>query len=303
MKRQHGFTLIELMIVLIVMMGVTAMLAKRSIEGIDRNRAQALGIKIAEYANAVGSYVFAGGLALPNQNHTGVNFLWSAADCPGGTGTQTHIGCTFPATLDFTVSPSVAIVNSGTQVTATITFSPVRSAGQPDVALAGIATQKAMAELATFPGGVQSVNINRTTAEITVTVTSVPVASPWLPRDGSQPMTGNLNMAGNHITGVGDINMADGRSLTKAFDMIGTQRIVMSGTVVPKPLCQPGMTPAIWVSPVFASANQATPMGAIQAFATDGGGNWTVWVRVIRNNVPIQSTSVYRRALVRTNCI
>lgn len=301
-KRQTGFTLIEMMIVLIIMMGVTTMLAKRSTSGIDENRAKELGVHIAEYVNAVGAYVYAGGLALPNQSHTGVNFLRRAVDCPGGTGGQTHLSCVFPATLGFRVTPSVNIVNTGTQVNTTITFSPVLVGNQPNIPLAGVAVQKAIAGFANYPGSVQVADLDRSTGQIVITTNSVPAASPWLPRDGSQPMTGSLDMDNHAVVDASDFQMRDGRSLSKAYDKIGTDRVVLSGSAVGKPPCQSGMTPAIWVTPMFASADQSTPMGAIQAFATDDGTYWTVYVRVIANNTPIQSASGFRRALVKTNC-
>lgn len=209
--RQRGFTLMELMIVLIVTsIGLTYTFEYEARKA-NTDEATALGNQLSEYVSAVDAYLEKAGPGVSNGNYNGSGWLKAQADCGNNaayTGSSTFIGCTFPDTFFFHLTPQVAITNSGSIVTANITLGPIKLGNKLDLRLSSVAINRASTNNTTVPLFTNQYSFNKATGTMLVQVqgSQVGASTPWLLRDGSLPMTGNLNMGGNNIDNTGAVN-------------------------------------------------------------------------------------------------
>ncbi|MCB2425753.1 pilus assembly FimT family protein [Methylophaga pinxianii] len=135
---------------------------------------------------------------------------------------------------------------------------------------------------------------------------AIPALDHLLPRDGSRPMTGDLDMGGNRLLEVENIEFPD--MDTTSAEAIYFAGIVGNNELVQKNQCPDGLTPTPIVVPVGYSDNgTANPVGAVYAWAENVNANqWRARLRlnVQRNGnwVAMQPSSTHGLLAVYLKC-
>lgn len=127
---------------------------------------------------------------------------------------------------------------------------------------------------------------------------SVPIVESMLPRDGSRPMTGSLDMAQNVLLDVGDIYMSSGQSMgTKIEEAL----VVRHGDKIRKPRCLDGYEPNILVTLARVEAQGgALTQASIYAKSTTQGGVdvWEIETKSSSSHDDAQTTNNVGGAIV-----
>jgi prepilin-type N-terminal cleavage/methylation domain-containing protein len=135
---------------------------------------------------------------------------------------------------------------------------------------------------------------------------SIPALEHLLPRDGSRPMTGDLDMGGNRLLEVENIEFPD--MDTTSAEAIYFAGIVGNNELIQKNQCPDGLSPTPIVVPAGYSDNgTANPVGAVYAWAENvNASQWRARLRlnVQRNGnwVAIQPSSTHGLLAVYLKC-
>jgi len=135
---------------------------------------------------------------------------------------------------------------------------------------------------------------------------AIPALEHLLPRDGSRPMTGDLDMGGNRLLEVENIEFPD--MDTTSAEAIYFAGIVGNNELVQKNQCPAGLTPTPIVVPVGYSDNgTANPVGAVYAWAENvNASQWRMRLRLSVNRdgnwVQMQPTATYGQLAVYLKC-
>lgn len=197
MRRQRGFTLMELMLVLGLMAVVAVQQIQDKVRETQQMRAKQLGIELYQYNNAVRGWLSERPIAWTGT--VTVRGLRTAARCgAGNTGAKDFLPCTFPTSTTLGNMPfSTTVTLAGTTHTATTTFIPLLVQGVPRPDLSGLAVLTAsggamMNLTPAFAATDGRFASDPSTAVITITAGNNPTADAWLRTDGSNQMQNNI---------------------------------------------------------------------------------------------------------------
>lgn len=144
---------------------------------------------------------------------------------------------------------------------------------------------------------------------VTVSVpmpSAIPALEHLLPRDGSRPMTGDLDMGGNRLLEVENIEFPE--MDTTSGEAIYFAGIVGNNELIQKNQCPAGLTPTPIIVPAGYSDNgTANPVGAVYAWAENvNASQWRAKLRlnVQRNGnwVAMQPSSTHGLLAVYLKC-
>jgi len=304
MKRQAGFTALEMLGVLIVGLMILATIPKMIQDYSRAQQAKALATYVAEYNNAVARWLQDNRTALPDGtvNQAGPSWLQAVTDCGApATAALNYLPCRFPNIAPFGVTVTTQIVTANPLITATSTFGP-------PIQFDGAIDQPTIAQVVTDARAGTNTRVSVSTNIDLVGNLIVAVADtndpgdPWLRLDGTSVMEGDLNMGGNNIVNVvgidgtgdwttlGDVTANEffGDDVTinsineKASEGIYNVSVASNGTMIEKPTCPSGSGPQVFLAPFQFSGNvTAEPIGAVQAWATNAGTRWRANLRVL----------------------
>lgn len=197
-RRQKGFTLLELVVVVGVMGALAVLRLQDARSEIDQARAKQLGIEIYQYNNAVRSYISENpGVAI--NPPTGTAWLRTAA-C-GGVGARDYLPCNFPdvTTLGDLVYDTNIVVDLAGFTVGTTTMPPlVMDDGQVRADLTGLAALVAAGgSLNAFNPIVAAAtdaafNSSPATAVLTLQAMNNAQNDVWLRTDGANDMDANI---------------------------------------------------------------------------------------------------------------
>ncbi|MBB4867813.1 type II secretory pathway pseudopilin PulG [Pseudomonas nitritireducens] len=205
MKRQNGYTLIELILALGLAAFVSMMGFQSDLLELDQAKARITGAQLYQYNNAVAAWTTANAGA-SNATYTDTNWLKSTT-CPGGTSAVSYLPCSFPAgnALDpfdgGKLSITAAITTTGTApnlvTTVTTTTTPyVLSSGRVRSDLGSLAGFVALAGAKSYSPSVAStgrqVISNASSGVLTMVTTNNSSNNSWLRTDGGNAMNNNL---------------------------------------------------------------------------------------------------------------
>ena len=213
-RRQSGFTLIEVAIVMTISMIAFTQFVNLGVMVMKKEGGERAGMKIAQVNAAVAAFINASQPAVATANHAGIAWLQDAATCPGGTGAAAFLPCSFDPWMGWGMTFIGTQITNNSPAAPTVkaeTFvMPPREGTLMDQAVAGhvlngaqnfrgIASQTEEKAVGYLGYKLQSLNV----PVIVATVDTGVQAVPWLNRDGTNTMTGNLDMAGHDINGAG----------------------------------------------------------------------------------------------------
>lgn len=271
MRKQAGFTLIELMIVMFIVSILIVPMMNAFLAGIEERRVNTTVGEISDLFQA--AQLYAG-------NNSGT---WPAEVGNCATAISTLSTATEGYLVGFNVK-SVYGNNYGT-VCPLIGPAPRRFSVTLDTGDVGVAQQIA--------GILPSTTVTGTTINTSVPLPAqIPAIANLLPRDGSQAMTGNLRLGSNNIEDVNQLKAVDveisgtslngvNAKLSKGIHFAGIVG-ANSGLRYRKPICPSG-SPAIPLvvpagnSSTVGTSAQANPIGAQYAWAQNIGGATGWW--------------------------
>lgn len=102
---------------------------------------------------------------------------------------------------------------------------------------------------------------------------AVPALDAYLPRDGSEPMLGDLDMAGNDIHKASDVVLDTGQTLGSVAVL---QVVARPGNQIKKPDCPPQYQPAVFVTPQAIAHSRGLPVTRFRVWASDLGNAWRI---------------------------
>lgn len=326
-QRQAGFLLAELSVAMsIIMIAFTAYLVFWASE-VKRGLARSTGVRIAQYNSAVASWLNDHDPAtnpVPPGNYAGLGWLQDAATCPGGTAARSYIPCGADPFLPFNLAYNTTVAPAGGFFRAVTNLGPAvtglgvdRVAGGEIVAAAGAFAGSYTMGLERTQGYTRY-DIDIPTGNITAVVDASVLAGPYLRHDGSNQMTGDLNMGGRHVNNAANVNAAGtvrggnvaatnnvtagrdmnaGRNVTANNANAGgnvqiansdvnlaesaqAPKYVTHGGYVDKPVCPPDKPAARLFGQVarFYSGDAADPVTAVNPTFDDQGGRWQIFV-------------------------
>lgn len=279
--KQSGFTIIELMIVMIVMSLFAAPFAYQHIMKFEEDRIEIAVAEINDLFQSAQNYAAEQDSEWPSEADNcasaittlnAENYLQGfSLRTPFGTNLSTS--CTTGDGKRFMVSIDAI------------------SAGNAEVL-------KSYLPSSTVSGNFVTVSVPMPAA--------IPALEHLLPRDGSRPMTGDLDMGGNRILEVENIEFPD-MDATSA-EAIYFAGIVGNNELIQKNQCPDGLNPTPIVVPAGYSDNgTANPVGAVYAWAENVNANqWRARLRlnVQRNGnwVAMQPSSTHGLLAVYLKC-
>lgn len=213
LRKQKGYTLIELGIVAVVLSVLTYMALTTMRDELDRDFAKTEGARLAQLSSAALQFVLDGGA---DGVYNGTNFLKQNGVCAGGTSAVAYLPCTFANTgmngIAYTtvVAAPIATVSS--------TAPTISGQARPDLA-ARIVQAANAAIVDTQIGGFIDHEINFPgDGSIDSTLDTVAGAggltalldNEYIRRDGGNSPTANINWGGFGLSGVNVLNAVDG---------------------------------------------------------------------------------------------
>lgn len=330
-RRQTGFTLIELLIVTIVFLVNVAAIAQGIQFWGETLDAQADGAKVAEYNLAVASWVSAHQPNVPLGHFEGSEWLKNAADCPGGTGDANYLPCAWDPLTNYGLAWSTDVtVQANGAVLATTALGPAR---KPDQAIqggyGGQIAKSARAYVGTGRYAVEAHNlsgyaryeIDSATGNLFAYVDVAASDSPYLRRDGSNAMQGDLQMGGHDVRNARDVlanrDLSAGRDVwangsglggdVKIANTLVSPAVNSTGVIslanagqgrtyienegyVNKPTCPGGRRAQVFMVPgqIVSANNLAEPIGAIDLKYQDDPifDRWQVWYVIYTPTYP-----------------
>ena len=200
LRRQAGFTLMEMLVVLAIVASITLQRMQTDMQDAREASARANATKMATYVSAVRKFAAENpGAATGTQ--TGVDWLRDSS-C-GGSASKPYLPCGTGMTLSYgqTYTANIASAGSGLQID--VTFGAPEIGGDPKPKLAAIMASNANGATGTAQDPSQdtffSFDADVSTGEVTATVNSNASLDSWLRRDGSNKMAGDLDMDDNEI--------------------------------------------------------------------------------------------------------
>ncbi|WP_027859773.1 prepilin-type N-terminal cleavage/methylation domain-containing protein [Marinobacterium jannaschii] len=196
-RLQSGYSLPEISIGLVVA-SILALAGQRALEhSRETQHYEKLGNRVAQYNTAVAKWtVDQGATVIPN-TYTGVDWLKDAPGCglPSG-GTVEYLPCGFTFTdLKYGGDPTTVVTNAAGVTAANTTWPQITVAGEAQVlgpaytvAKAQQSTTEAMNAVTTYA--------DDSNGTLLANVAFNAATGVFLPRNGSLPMTGNLDMGG-----------------------------------------------------------------------------------------------------------
>ena len=106
--KNKGFSLIELMITLVALGVVSFAAVQRNVDKTEDNVAEAFGVSVALYGNAVAAYIADEGTAVPAGTFTGFDWLKSTG-C-GGSATKDYLPCDWQPRLPFNIALETEVI-------------------------------------------------------------------------------------------------------------------------------------------------------------------------------------------------
>lgn len=354
--KQSGFMLIETLIAVTVFFVVYMQVVKFGVFKLNLDNAEVVGHRIAEYNAAVASYVNAepGRLAqlMPPQAfpfgvQNGVGWL-QAPPCAGATGAVAYLSCGFESFLPYQLGYATTLAPNGGFITATTNLGPAVTGIGVDRAQGGAIVRAASAYRASYTtnaettSGFMRYDIDIPTGNLTAVVDTAALGDRWLRTDGSNQMTGNLNMGNNSLNNAatvtantavntaavnatgsvnagGDLNAGRDVNVNAAggggnVQIMGTainlagsvqgSRYVFDGDVVGKPQCPPNAPAAgIFTSAGgFVTADGGEPVYGIKFNAIDTGPGWQIEIQARNSSLAWVPAGLYVKALVNLLC-
>lgn len=247
---QKGFMLMEMLLAISIGTLIIASSLSYQQQEHYQKTASLYGKQIAEYSMSVRAALVVDGanMLLAGSPKVGVNWLkTNDGTCPGGAAAQAFLSCNFAPQLFFGVDLDALPIASRTTVvsngalpnpiysSATI-FPGVTIGGQARPDLTGLAVQAANLydrydQASNFVGGNVSYVFNRALNTITATISADSGADMFLRRDGTNSMTGALNMGNNDVinsanyTGIGNITNTGNINNTGDINNIGNTTV------------------------------------------------------------------------------
>ena len=213
-KKQSGFSFIELLLTLgvITVLGFTAL--QGEIERSEKEVAEAFGMNVALYSQAVASYIADEGVAVPSGTFSGFDWLKSSG-C-GGSAPQDYVPCTWNPRLPFNIALETEVVY-GTGVATDPCPEPVghvcaetrltvpATNGQERLDLAAEMLHATQGSSNSIRATRQHFTLNDVgQLQVTAVGTQAP-ATLFLRVDGVNDMDATLDMGGKNLVDVGDI--------------------------------------------------------------------------------------------------
>jgi len=276
MKKQTGFTLFELIIVLAVSGILATMVLKKESLTLNQTRAQAVGNTVAQINNAIRKRIADEGTNMVAGNYTGVDWLHSTS-CQNGLASKVYLPCHISGDIHFNLIPVTTVVNNSGNVSATTNFGAIINGTQTRNDLAKLAVLAANNENihgeTPIAGTFYSYQVN-SSGEIIADTTYDSGLDQWLRTDGTNAMNASLDLGDNQVKNLG--TAIAGTACT------GTGLIAQQGGAILS--CVGGVWKGqgsdYWRAPVnsFANLPSNDPTGTVRlandtgrAFTWDGG--------------------------------
>ena len=221
-KSQRGISLIEAMIVIGLSTWYMVSAAQLFQAWANYQIASAQGNKVAKYNSAVASYVTNEPARLSNLNppqpfpfgsYSGIGWL-QTPPCAGAAGAVMYLPCGFDpfSTVGLTFDTTVA--QNGQYILATTILGPAVTGIGVDRAMGGAIVNAANAYAGSYTANLeQSIGFTRyaidpDTGILFAYVDTAILGQPFLRTDGTNQMTGNLNMGNNSLNNANAVNSA-----------------------------------------------------------------------------------------------
>lgn len=297
MKKQKGFTFIELTLVLIVTAVLSMMLLKRDKLDADQMRAKADGLMIAQINNAIRKRLADEGTGAVAATYTGVDWLHDTT-CPGGLASKIYLPCEISGEFFYRLTPVTTVTNSAGDVSASTNFGIMKTEGRDRGDLAALAVLAANNENihgeTPIAGTFYSYQVDAS-SQIIASSSYDTGLDQWLRVDGTNAMTATLDLGDNQIKNLGTATAGAACSGTGLIAQQGGAILSCVGGV------WKGQGSDYWRDPVTSYANLPTsdPVGTVRLSKDTGrayrwtGGSWTA-LAVDQNgdmNVPNRMTS------------
>lgn len=328
--RQRGFTLLELGIVVGILAWWMVSAGQLFKAWGEYQAAVQNGNKIAKYNYAVASYVANEPARLASQsppqpfplpqNHNDIRWL-QAPPCAGATGAVAYLPCNFDPWSGVGLAFNTAIAPNGPYISARTDFGPAVTGIGVNRAMGGAIVNAANAYAPTYTAnaerayGIVDFGIDIPTGNIFATVDTAALGVPFLMADGSNQMTGNLNMGNNSVNNANSVNangnvtagqdLNAGRNVTAnaagagggvgiagtgitLAETLQSPHFVSDGEYLDKPACPPDhpIPKVIGIPGMFHSGDQADPVTGVVTSYTDAGSRWQVFLTVYTVNNP-----------------
>lgn len=199
-NKEKGFTLIEMILVMGLLAGMTVLNFSEKQAELDQMKAKTIGRTIAEYNHAVGAWI-ANNPGATSASKEGTSWLKNSSCGGEQSGSVQYLPCSFPEASPANPLPfgdlqlSSEIVNTGSELTVTTTSTPFRMKSSPRSDLAGLASITA-AGSSVARGETQtastSFTANPSTAELVMVASNAANSDTWLRVDGANTMNGSI---------------------------------------------------------------------------------------------------------------
>ena len=107
-KKNHGFSLLELMLSLVALGIVSFAAIQRNVDQTEDNVAKAFGVSVSLYGNAVAAYIADEGTSVPAGTFTG--FDWLKGPGCGGSAPKDYIPCDWTPRLPFNIALETEVI-------------------------------------------------------------------------------------------------------------------------------------------------------------------------------------------------
>ena len=195
MRRQKGFSLLEVMLALTVMAIIGAIMAAETMRRAEQDMARHLGAEILAYNKAVASRI----AVEPSLSGAFAGTAWLKPASCGGTAPTEYLRCSFGNTTTFgklTFSTNIVLVGvAPNQATLATTTLSALNIGGPRNDLSGLAAISAAAGAGELAGSL-SFRSNPNTAVITMEASTTSATDVYLRTDGGNDMHNNLGFDG-----------------------------------------------------------------------------------------------------------
>ena len=247
LKSQRGISLLEAMIVIGLSTWYMVSAAQLFQAWANYQIASAQGNKVAKYNSAVASYVTNEPARLSNLNpkqpfqfgaYSGIGWL-QAPPCAGATGAVMYLPCGFDpfSTVGLTFDTTVA--QNGQYILATTILGPAVTGIGVDRAMGGAIVNAANAYAGSYTANLeQSIGFTRYAIDpdsgiLFAYVDTAILGQPFLRIDGTNQMTGNLNMGNNSLNNANGVNAATvtASNTVNAANSVNTATLNATGTV------------------------------------------------------------------------
>lgn len=240
-RQQSGFALLEAMIAVTILTWWMFSIGGAFQAWGNYQVGQMEGNRVAKYNSAVASYVANEPARLAKldqdymdllpENHNGIGWLQVP---PCGDGFVAYLPCSFDPFSRVGLTFNTNIVLDGGYIRATTNLGPAITGKGVDRTIGGIIVNSASAYVPTYTAnmeqayGITSYDIAVDTGNLTATVDSAALASPFLLINGKNQMTGDLNTGGNNIINANNITAANNVSTR---NVTATNNITASNNV------------------------------------------------------------------------